>query len=579
MHQYFQVQQKDLQKHNNLQKQIQQQHIQRQHQIQFQQQNAALIQRMQQFPIATSQPIFGHPTIVNSVPQQTSQAINYTRPPQSPQSTVQFNPQPSSQSSQPQSHQSSPQFDPQHLQSQQQQQQQQAYWLPTNGTIHNTAIFNPVTPPTSSNPPTPTSTTFNTTVSPPPSSSIIISPIIGTSFVNSPNKILPNSYASNTTTTTTTTTVSASASSIIIPTVIETSPAPAPIPIPIPVPIPKLLPSKNEISYLPGGDFAHFSFMTGYAIQPFKLIHDEEFQRKQFHINSETYRLLYKNTDLKINKTDTVLPRTYIVNAWYSNTSERKCDWPASVRVELNGRELHLQKRQKHTSPNGQVTYIGKDLPFDLTKLIKVGENTLGLHQFGCACSFRFSVQIHTRFSENWILHHVHNTLISVKDSETMIDNLLGNNQTNDDDDIMVIQESVKLRLKCPITMKRMKQPVRGQNCKHVDCFDLEGYLIVNKTRNPVWQCPHCSTVVGPKSLARDALTEKLLKELPKNVVEIEYTQDHTQYKMTQLDDLDSDDNEQTIKKSTADINVIDLISDDEEEEVQDLTSKRPRLS
>lgn len=52
-------------------------------------------------------------------------------------------------------------------------------------------------------------------------------------------------------------------------------------------------------------------------------------------------------------------------------------------------------------------------------------------------------------------------------------------------------QASLKVSLKCPITFKRIVLPARGQECKHIQCFDLESYLQVNSERG-TWRCPVC---------------------------------------------------------------------------------------
>lgn len=81
-------------------------------------------------------------------------------------------------------------------------------------------------------------------------------------------------------------------------------------------------------------------------------------------------------------------------------------------------------------------------------------------------------------------------------------------------------------------------------------------------------------------------LTESLLKKLPKNVSEIEFKNDHKNYVITKVDDPDTDDeeddnenenehesdkrdsfkSEETIVAIPTLSNVIDLISDDEDE-------------
>jgi SUMO ligase MMS21 Smc5/6 complex component len=88
--------------------------------------------------------------------------------------------------------------------------------------------------------------------------------------------------------------------------------------------------------------------------------------------------------------------------------------------------------------------------------------------------SYNFSIQKHIRHSENSLSKIVENTTISIKSSQDLIDNLLGNgnhqqDDDDDDDELVILQESVKVSLKCPITLKRIKMPVRGIKCKHID--------------------------------------------------------------------------------------------------------------
>lgn len=111
---------------------------------------------------------------------------------------------------------------------------------------------------------------------------------------------------------------------------------------------------------------------------------------------------------------------------------------------------------------------------------------------------------------------------------------------------------------------------------------------MVSKVENPTWVCPHCNNVTGPDSIARDLLVEHLLETLPKRATEIEYTGDHTNYKITKTEDPDSDGDDDDDEKDSVDTSksaennatqgqdvtttktqndVIDLISDDEEEE------------
>jgi len=50
---------------------------------------------------------------------------------------------------------------------------------------------------------------------------------------------------------------------------------------------------------------------------------------------------------------------------------------------------------------------------------------------------------------------------------------------------------AVKISLRCPISARRISLPARGQECKHLQCFDLESYLRLNGDRGS-WKCPVC---------------------------------------------------------------------------------------
>jgi len=43
----------------------------------------------------------------------------------------------------------------------------------------------------------------------------------------------------------------------------------------------------------------------------------------------------------------------------------------------------------------------------------------------------------------------------------------------------------------CPSSGKKINLPARGKNCKHVDVFDLKGYLMLME-KEPTWKCGIC---------------------------------------------------------------------------------------
>lgn len=54
---------------------------------------------------------------------------------------------------------------------------------------------------------------------------------------------------------------------------------------------------------------------------------------------------------------------------------------------------------------------------------------------------------------------------------------------TEIDDDLEFASSSLRLPLECPALRIRMQLPGRARTCKHVHCFDLEGYLRMNEKK------------------------------------------------------------------------------------------------
>jgi hypothetical protein len=78
------------------------------------------------------------------------------------------------------------------------------------------------------------------------------------------------------------------------------------------------------------------------------------------------------------------------------------------------------------------------------------------------------------------------------------------------DSDIMVTDTDVSLT--DPLSMARIKTPVRGANCKHFACMDLEVF-VEYQLRHRQWKCAVCSELLVPGQLTRCLEFEKLLAQ------------------------------------------------------------------
>jgi hypothetical protein len=105
---------------------------------------------------------------------------------------------------------------------------------------------------------------------------------------------------------------------------------------------------------LPGGlipnrlllpqETAKYKSAQGQAIKTFQLEHGQNLTKKPFFISRDDYKRLYTGSLTRAFIDPNLLPLTYILNSWHNDSPSTKCDWPGSLKVELNGRLLTLEK-------------------------------------------------------------------------------------------------------------------------------------------------------------------------------------------------------------------------------------------
>jgi len=88
-------------------------------------------------------------------------------------------------------------------------------------------------------------------------------------------------------------------------------------------------------------------------------------------------------------------------------------------------------------------------------------------------------------------------------------------------DEVMSCDSTVRLSLKCPISMARQTLPVRTKKCRHLQTWDLQSFVDVMTESDKIKlysdifkqvKCPVCK-INGP--LALDPITKRLLTEFP----------------------------------------------------------------
>ncbi|KAJ6347388.1 hypothetical protein OIU76_003963 [Salix suchowensis] len=81
------------------------------------------------------------------------------------------------------------------------------------------------------------------------------------------------------------------------------------------------------------------------------------------------------------------------------------------------------------------------------------------------------------------------------------------------DPDSDIIEGPSRISLNCPISYTRIRTPVKGHSCRHLQCFDYSNFIDIN-TRRPSWRCPHCNQHVHYMDIRVDQNMVKVLREV-----------------------------------------------------------------
>ncbi|PHH73742.1 hypothetical protein CDD82_5300 [Ophiocordyceps australis] len=183
----------------------------------------------------------------------------------------------------------------------------------------------------------------------------------------------------------------------------------------------------------------------------------------------------------------------------------RPCAWPTCLFLTFNDQMIQPRRGQ----------HFGRDLPIELSDLVCVGENTLKVSMPDEAANhvkdqlYWMAVEVVTFDDHDGVRLAVemneHTTIAETKqDVERRL--TAGNS-----DDVVVQNNSLCVSITDPFSFDMIETPVRGVDCKHLECFDLENWLQTrpqkqSKTGNEpctvdCWKCPICGLDARPVSL------------------------------------------------------------------------------
>ncbi|WCJ26375.1 E4 SUMO-protein ligase PIAL2 [Euphorbia peplus] len=169
---------------------------------------------------------------------------------------------------------------------------------------------------------------------------------------------------------------------------------------------------------------------------------------------------------------------------------------PQQVSFLLNGKAV-----EKRT--NVQMD-TGPQIPTNVNGMLKYGTNLL---------------QAVGDFNGHYIIAVAFMSAMPLSDTIVLQDYVQADVAASDPDSD-IIEGPSRVSLNCPISYTRIRTPVKGQSCKHLQCFDLRNFVDIN-SRRPSWRCPHCNQNACYTDLRIDQNIDKVLKEVGEDVSDV----------------------------------------------------------
>jgi len=218
-------------------------------------------------------------------------------------------------------------------------------------------------------------------------------------------------------------------------------------------------------------------------------------------------------------------------------TTAAKHEWPIAMAIFVNNRPVPIVQQcsdGKHTNlatlerPASIKTFLQTDRTNLIRFVVPVNAENMGNH-YGAAVVLSEEIPTESMLPKLERLPDV-STTENIK-------------KLFSDDE--VVSHKVTLQLKDPVSLTRIKTPVRGSKCDHVQCFDAANYIKFQRMgRNAKFQCFICRKgPIRPLDLKIDPWFENVLgaTEKPHNVEKVELFADGS-WKAVESDEEDDND-------------------------------------
>jgi hypothetical protein len=178
-----------------------------------------------------------------------------------------------------------------------------------------------------------------------------------------------------------------------------------------------------------------------------------------------------------------------------------KHSWPHGAYIFINQQYVELGKYKKDEKKKTL------EMPLDMNTWLKAGSNTVTIQATGMM-NYQVVVQL---MRPNSVPDMVEQTrtrsTITIEDGRRHV---LNSFRSNGDD---LVEMKKKVALSDPLVLTRIRVPARPSTCRHIACFDLTNFLLMNE-RIRTWRCPVCGSEALYKNLIVDGWMNNILTTL-----------------------------------------------------------------
>lgn len=214
--------------------------------------------------------------------------------------------------------------------------------------------------------------------------------------------------------------------------------------------------------------------------------------KKNIHIITENYKF-FSTEEKNLSEMYQIQIRISVLDATVTKVTDFL---PNGLEIQINGKECPLPQDNKSPIIN-------------CTKFFKLNStvlNQINIKWISSEKNYVMAVYIVKKLSVDNLLDSLkYNRKMSFQESVNIIKRFaISKSNLN-------TSVPVHMSLLCPLTLLRIKIPVKTINCNHLQCFDAIEYISMNE-KNPTWLCPICDKVCLYDDLLIDAFLLKILQ-------------------------------------------------------------------